>query len=691
VYVLTFNLSSDSLRLFGSVLREIAASPAPELDGLCLRHWRIDQRRICGRYFFSDRKALHAFRCEPRADPAYRQIAAFTANGGTLKSIVEELPRAKIIERPVFIISAPRAGSTLLYDLLSLSTNAWTIDGESEGVIEGIRHLHVASRGFDSHRLTDLDADDDTVRVLQNGFVADLRDSNHLRYLETRSAPQQVRLVEKTPENSLRVSFLAASFPDAFFVFLHRDARQSVSSMIEAWGHESFITIPKLPGWSRGAWHLLLPAGWRAMHGRPLVEIAAFQWAAANSQALDALEALPGERWATVDFDELIATPEIVVRRICELAQLDTAGRLEAALSRPLPVSATTISPPSSLKWRQNPDFHESVLRPYNALRARLRDLDQHAPPPRRPAVSSVRFSCFLNEIDAEPALPAIDDWRVNPSFQFQPGVTIPLQLLRQTRFRERFLQNYPLVWIEDEATAVNYPFWVDRNQVYLFRQFVAGEPPPPLESEFAGRLARARIILTAKAFDERRRAARARAEHLRDQFAEQRYCELPALINEAHAKALGRYYRELIRSGWELGDAQVSNRYGQHNEVMARYFHHQFTAFLDRIAGEPIKPSYTYVSAYRAGAMLRAHVDRKQCEFTLSLVIDGEDAECSSPWPLWLNASQGKVALTQRTGDGVLFRGCELPHWREPSATPRDSTILLFHYVAQDFDEVLD
>ena len=45
----------------------------------------------------------------------------------------------------------------------------------------------------------------------------------------------RVRMLEKTPKNSLRVPFLARVFPEARFIYLYRDPRQVLSSMIEAW------------------------------------------------------------------------------------------------------------------------------------------------------------------------------------------------------------------------------------------------------------------------------------------------------------------------------------------------------------------------------------------------------------------------------------------------------------------------
>jgi hypothetical protein len=693
VYVLTFSSTANSLGQLRPVLREISASSAPAVAGLCMRHWGIDRRQVRGRYLFSDRSSLNEFASYPTSDPAVVQIEPYLAEPLNNRMLVEEIESQRVIDDPLFIISSPRAGSTLLYDLLALSAQMWTLDAESEGVIEGIPHLHPANRGFNSHRLTDLDADPETVRLLHAAFLADLRDSQGRRYLEQsdRDRPGRIRLLEKTPENSLRIPFLSAAFPSARFLFLHRDARQCVSSILEGWRHEGFVKIPDLPGWPRRRWHFLLPEGWREMSNRSLLDVAAFQWASANKQALEDLETIPRDRWLSVNYDELIATPETVVRRICKFADIVVDEQLGGALKRSLPISATTISPPSPIKWRNNPEFNESSLGPYTSIRARLRDIDQHAPPPNPAPMGPVRFSCFLDDLtpELESAVPE-SDWYVNPSFHLQIGATIPLPLLRRTRFRERFLPNYPLLWVEDQTTGVNYPFWTKQNQAYLFRQFVPGLPPPHVEADLAARLVHAGILVTAEGLDQRRRDAEEHVERSRACFAEKGYCVIPSLLHPAHTDALRRYYAELINHGWELGDVQVRQRYGQHNEMVARYFHHQFTEIISRIAGEPIKPSYTYVSAYREGSVLGAHVDRKQCEFTVSLLIEDEDISSTGAWPLWFQLPEGKTAVTQKTGDAVVFRGCDLPHWREQSSTAHTSTVLLFHYVQQDFSETL-
>src|SRR5215475_11328117 len=198
--VLTLRLAATSALALRPVLREVAACPTPSLVGLRARHWRMEHGMVRGRYLFEDRSSLDAFARHPMCDPAFAHLTSRISDAPVEVGSVEELPPNDILDRPVFVISAPRAGSTLLYELLAHAAEVWTIDGESQGVIEGIPSLHVASRGFTSHRLVDLDAESETVRILRGGFVAELRDHRGSRFLElpVDRRPATVRLVEKT-------------------------------------------------------------------------------------------------------------------------------------------------------------------------------------------------------------------------------------------------------------------------------------------------------------------------------------------------------------------------------------------------------------------------------------------------------------------------------------------------------------
>jgi hypothetical protein len=303
-----------------------------------------------------------------------------------------------------------------------------------------------------------------------------------------------------------------------------------------------------------------------------------------------------------------------------------------------------------------------------------------------RPAAT--RFHCFLEQLADSSEAPVRSGLVVNPSFAFQLGVTIPLSLVRRTRFRERFLADVPIAWVEDVVTSTLRPFWVRPEHIWLFRSLEAGKPAGVALSPCLERALRSAAILVA---NEELRAARLEGESSTDEaaahFADHDYCTLTQLLHPQHIRALARYYDELINEGgWQVGDAQVAGRYGWYNELLARFFHHQLARYVGRVVREPVRPSYCYVSAYRASAVLDRHVDREQCEYTMSLLIDESPADGSLNWPLHFDTTEGTVSIVQEIGDAVVFRGPKLPHYRHRLPDGRASTSLLFHYVPATF-----
>ena len=256
-------------------------------------------------------------------------------------------------ERPVFVVSSPRSGSTLLFETLAQAPALFSIGQESHALIEGIPALNAGQRGFESNRL---DADDATPAVsqeLRQRLLSQLRDREG-------NAPESrpLRVLEKTPKNSLRVPFLAKVFPEAHFVYLYRDPRQTLSSMIEAWQSGKFRTYPGLPGWQGIPWSLLLVPGWRDLNGRSLADIVAAQWERTTRLLLDDLEALPPDRCHAVRYDAFLAHPGQQVQRLCSELGLAWDRSLEGVL----PLSRYTVSEPHHDKWKRHADIIEPQL-----------------------------------------------------------------------------------------------------------------------------------------------------------------------------------------------------------------------------------------------------------------------------------------------------------------------------------------
>lgn len=230
----------------------------------------------------------------------------------------------------------------MLFETLALAPGLYTVGGESHRLIEGIAEFSPAARGWHSNRLTAEDASSEAIEQLAGSFYERLRDRDG-------HAPEgSARMLEKTPKNALRVPFFNAGWPDATFVYLYRDARQTLASMIEAWRYGGFRTYARLPGWRGDPWSLLLVPGWQSLNGKPLPEIVAHQWKTTTEMLLDDLTRIPAKRIRAVVYDDFLGSPQTTMESLAASLGLGWDRLLDSTL----PLSKYTVSIPAAGKWR---------------------------------------------------------------------------------------------------------------------------------------------------------------------------------------------------------------------------------------------------------------------------------------------------------------------------------------------------
>jgi LPS sulfotransferase NodH len=275
----------------------------------------------------------------------------------------------RTMEKPVFIIAAPRSGSTMLYETLACTPGFNSFGGEAHWLIEDHPALRPGAPGLDSNRLTATEATAKISAAIRETALQGLQGPDG-------AAPAEgVPLLEKTPKNALRIPFLKQVFPDARFIFLWRDPRENLGSIMEAWRAGQWVTYRAMPGWD-GPWSLLLPPGWQALRGAPLETVAAWQWQCANQTALDDLRQLPQEDWTSVNYHDLLSDPAGVVQRLCGFAGVPFDAVLQKRTASQLPLSRYTHTAPVPDKWRRDEEAVLRVLPGLETLWEQLRRLD---------------------------------------------------------------------------------------------------------------------------------------------------------------------------------------------------------------------------------------------------------------------------------------------------------------------------
>jgi hypothetical protein len=138
-------------------------------------------------------------------------------------------------------------------------------------------------------------------------------------------------------------------FPDALFIFIYREPRANIASLIESWKAEDHGTY-NLNGYR---WKYFLPPRWQSMNGWSIPRICAAQWTIGNQVALDDLSRIPQLQWCAVSYDALVSNPGGEVRRLMRFVGLGEDDDCKRVFSEGLPLSGSTRSAPGPHKWRQ--------------------------------------------------------------------------------------------------------------------------------------------------------------------------------------------------------------------------------------------------------------------------------------------------------------------------------------------------
>lgn len=290
------------------------------------------------------------------ADPHFRRKNLIEAKLA-MRGIVWQLTRPRAPD-PVFVIGCSRSGTTITFETLAASGAFLNF---------GYEIPQFWNRLYGPHG-----NDWDSEAAGPEHARADHRDAA-LRFFYQRLGNGAV--LDKTCINTMRVGYLHRLFPHARFVFIHRDGRDNVSSMMDGWrygrtdggfGLEKFFGPSPVPVAINGGefreWHFFLPPGWRAYNQASLEEVCAFQWMSANRLALEGKASVPEAQWIQVRYEDLFERPVEMFREIFERLALPFNDAMRERCANLQPTSIVKGAPKKE-KWKErNAQAIERIL-----------------------------------------------------------------------------------------------------------------------------------------------------------------------------------------------------------------------------------------------------------------------------------------------------------------------------------------
>jgi hypothetical protein len=176
-------------------------------------------------------------------------------------------------------------------------------------------------------------------------------------------------------------------------------------------------------------------------------------------------------------------------------------------------------------------------------------------------------------------------------------------------------------------------------------------------------------------------------------------YVVLLDLITQADAEQLTAKLREYIEQTRAQPDPQCPKSQAVHGMPASDELLEMLTPVISKASGRNLIPTYSYARMYVNGETLPKHTDRPACQYSVTLCL-GMDGD---PWPIFMakksNSDSGTpytmpdrsahymgepTAAYLNVGDGVLYLGMDMVHYREPFEGQWQAQVFL-HWVDAD------
>jgi len=128
-------------------------------------------------------------------------------------------------------------------------------------------------------------------------------------------------------------------------------------------------------------------------------------------------------------------------------------------------------------------------------------------------------------------------------------------------------------------------------------------------------------------------------------------------------------------------GDEQVPNAKAiLDHEIIFETLLENLWPKIEQMLGFSLLPTYAYARLYSNGDVLKKHTDRPACEISVTVQL-GRSHHYA--WPIYMGGKRYDLA----EGDGVVYRGCDIEHWRDKCDGPEGyySGQVFLHFVRAD------
>jgi hypothetical protein len=165
--------------------------------------------------------------------------------------------------------------------------------------------------------------------------------------------------------------------------------------------------------------------------------------------------------------------------------------------------------------------------------------------------------------------------------------------------------------------------------------------------------------------------------------FKKQKYVAVKEALSSDIVKLASTYAKLDEKNDFSLEEGpsvQIHNSHSQYADTLMESFLLYLQPLMEKNTGLNLFPTYSYYRVYRPGADLVKHKDRPACEISTTVTLEYDYQDSDYEWPILVEGTK----FVMSPGDMVIYRGCEVEHWREVLNAPEGSYHIQFfcHYV---------
>lgn len=189
-----------------------------------------------------------------------------------------------------------------------------------------------------------------------------------------------------------------------------------------------------------------------------------------------------------------------------------------------------------------------------------------------------------------------------------------------------------------------------------------------------------------------------------KEQFQKNGYTNLKGIIPIDICNIVTQYalLQEQVIPRKEDANGQVPNSHSVYSDTLMEVLMSYMKPYMEEYTGLDLCPTYSYFRVYRPGMILERHTDRPSCEISTTICFGYQyrNVDSDYKWSMYVDPSYKHsaeanfisqnnrgYAIPQDPGDIIIYKGCEIEHWRPPFDAGSDSWQVqaFFHYINKD------